>query len=67
MSFSIEEKLPGNYFQEVIDAQTEMVRIYLDDLDNLCYFHHTVELPWQPSNSTLVILMVPHPITLYFF
>ena len=34
MSFSVKEKLPGNYFQEVIDAQTEMVRIYLDDLDN---------------------------------
>ena len=34
MSFSVREKLPGNYFKEVMDAQTEMVRIYLDDLDN---------------------------------
>ena len=34
MSFSVEEKLPGNYFQEVMSAQTEMVRMYLDDLDN---------------------------------
>ena len=38
MSFSIEEKLSGNYFQDVIDAQTEMVRIYLDDLDNPLIF-----------------------------
>ena len=34
MSFSVEEKLPGNYFQEVMNVQTEMVRTYLDDLDN---------------------------------
>ena len=33
MSFSVEERLPGNYFQEVMNAQTEMVRMYLDDLD----------------------------------
>ena len=38
MSFSVEEKLPGNYFQEVMDAQTEMVRIYLNDLDNPLVF-----------------------------
>ena len=38
MSFSFEEKLPGNYFQEVMNAQTEMVRTYLDDLDNLLIF-----------------------------
>ena len=38
MSFSVEEKLPGNYFQEVINAQTEMVRTYLDDLDNPLIF-----------------------------
>ena len=34
MSFSVEEKLPGNYFQEVMNAQTEMVRTNLEDLDN---------------------------------
>ena len=33
MFYSVKEKLPGNYFQEVMNAQTEMVRIYLDDLD----------------------------------
>ena len=30
MSFSVEQKLPGNNFQEVMDAQTEMVNMYLD-------------------------------------
>ena len=38
MSFSVKEKLPGNYFQEVINAQTEMVMTYLDDLDNPLIF-----------------------------
>ena len=38
MSFSVEEKLPENYFQEVMNAQTEMVRTYLDDLNNLLIF-----------------------------
>ena len=38
MSFSVKEKLPGNYFQEVMDVQTEMVRMYLDDLDNPLIF-----------------------------
>ena len=38
MSFSVEEKLPGNYFQEVMNTQTEMVGIYLDDLDNPLIF-----------------------------
>ena len=40
MSFSVREKLPGNYFQEVMDAQTEMVRMYIDDLDNPLIFSH---------------------------
>ena len=40
MSFSVEQKLAGNYFQEVMDAQTEMVRMYLDDLDNRLIFSH---------------------------
>ena len=38
MSFSVGEKLFGNYFQEVMNAQTEMVRTYLDDLDNPLIF-----------------------------
>ena len=38
MSFSVNKKLPGNYFQEVMDAQTEIVRMYLADLDNPSIF-----------------------------
>ena len=38
MLFSIVEKLPGNYCQEVMNAQTVMVRTYLDDLDNPLIF-----------------------------
>ena len=40
MSFSVEQKLPENYFQEVMDAQTEMVKMYLDDLENPLVFSH---------------------------
>ena len=33
MSFSVEQELPEDYFQEVMDAQEkEMVKMYLDDL-----------------------------------
>ena len=32
MSFSVNGKLPGNYFKEVMDTQAEMVRMYLDDI-----------------------------------
>ena len=38
MSFSVKEKLPGNYFQEIMNAQTEMVKAYLEDLDNPLIF-----------------------------
>ena len=38
MAFLVEEKLPKNYFQEVMNSQTEMVRTYLDDLDNPVIF-----------------------------
>ena len=43
MSFSVEQKVPENYFQEVMDAQTEMVKIYLDDLENPLEFSHYCE------------------------
>ena len=36
--FLLTKKLPGNYFQEVIDAQREMVRIYLNNVDNPLVF-----------------------------
>ena len=38
MSFPVEEKLPGNYFQEIMNARTEMVMTYLDDLDSPLIF-----------------------------
>ena len=38
MSFPVDERLPGNYFQEVMNAQTVMVRTYVDDLDNPLIF-----------------------------
>ena len=38
MSFSVEQKLPENYFQEVMHAQTEMLKMYLDDLENPLVF-----------------------------
>ena len=38
MSFSVEEKLLGNYFQELMNAQMEMVKAYLDDMDNPLIF-----------------------------
>ena len=40
MSFSVKQKLPENYFQEIMDAQTEMVKMYLDDLENPLVFSH---------------------------
>ena len=40
MSFSVEQKLHENYFQEVMDTQTEMVKMYLDDLENPLVFSH---------------------------
>ena len=38
MSFPVEEKLPGNYFLDVMSVQMIMVRMYLDDLDNPLIF-----------------------------
>ena len=40
MSCSVEQKLPEKYFQEVMDAQTEMVKMYLDYLENPLVFSH---------------------------
>ena len=47
MSFSVDNKLPGNYFKEVMDAQVEMVRMYLDYLDCPLIF-----LPYCGSTMT---------------
>ena len=38
MPFPVEEILPGNYFLDVMNAQSMMVRTYLDDLDNPLIF-----------------------------
>ena len=67
MSFSVEEKLPGNYFQEEMDAQTEMVRMYLEDLDNPLIFSHyfgntMATFKFYSCNDDNA-----SPITLYFF
>ena len=40
MPFSVEQKLPENYFQEVMDTQIEMVKMYLDDLENPLVFSY---------------------------
>ena len=40
MAFSVEQKLPEKYFQEVMNAQTKMVKVYLDDMENPLVFSH---------------------------
>ena len=67
MSFSFEENLCGNYFQEVMSAQTEMVMMYLDDLDNPLIFSQYCGNTMAPLSFTLVMMIMPPPITLYFF
>ena len=68
MSFSVKEKLPGNYFQEVMDAHTEMVKMYLDDLNNPLVFSHycgntMATFKFYSFNDDNAF----PPITLYFF
>ena len=67
MSFSVKEKLPGIYFQEAMDAKTELVRMYLDDLDYPLIFSHYCGIQWQPLDFTLAIVRMLPPTTLYFF
>ena len=38
MSSTVDEKLPRNYFLDVMNAQAIIVRTYLDDLDNPLIF-----------------------------
>ena len=38
MSFSVDKILPVNYFKEVMEDKAEMVRMYLDNLDNPLIF-----------------------------
>ena len=34
MSYSVDERLPEDYFKEVIGGKAEMLRMYLDELGN---------------------------------
>ena len=38
MSYSVDNKLPENYFKEVMEENAEMLRMYLDDLGNPLIF-----------------------------
>ena len=38
MSFSVDEKLPINYFKEVMEDKAERLRMYLDELNNPLIF-----------------------------
>ena len=38
MSFSVNEKLPDGYFQEVMNTQRELIDMCLDNLDNALTF-----------------------------
>ena len=38
MSYSVDNKSPENYFKEVIEEKTEMLRMYLDYLGNPLIF-----------------------------
>ena len=38
MSYSVDEKLPENYFKEVMEEKAEMLRMYLEDLGSPLIF-----------------------------
>ena len=38
MSYSVDYKLPENYFKEVMEEKTEMLRMYLEDLGSPLIF-----------------------------
>ena len=38
MSYSVDDKLPEDYFKEVMEEKAEMLRMYLDDLGNPLIF-----------------------------
>ena len=61
MSFPVDEKLPGTYFLEIMNAQVIMVKTYFDDLDNPLIFSPYCGNMWQLSSSILTPLMMPLP------
>ena len=67
MPFSVEQKLPENYFQEVMDAQTEMVKMYLNDLENPLVFSHYCGNTMATFKFYSYNEMMLPPITLHFF
>ena len=67
MSFCVEQKLPENYFQEVMDAQTEMVKMHLNDLENPLVFSHYCGNMMATFKLILIMKMMLHPIALHFF
>ena len=52
MDFPVDEKLPGAYFTDIINAQLMMVKIYLEDLDTPIVFLPMVGLGQHHSGST---------------
>ena len=38
MSYSVDDKLPENYFKEVMEEKAEMLRMYLEDLGSPLIF-----------------------------
>ena len=38
MSYSVDDKLPEDYFKEVMEEKAEMLRMYLDDIGNPLIF-----------------------------
>ena len=67
MPFSVEQKLPENYFQEVMNAQTEMVKMYLYDLENPLVFSHYCGNMMATFKFYSYNEMMLSPITLHFF
>ena len=61
MSFSIEDKLPRNCFQEVINTQMVMVRTYLDYLDNPLLFSPYCGNMMATFKFYLILLKMPLP------
>ena len=46
MSFSIDEKLPVNYFKKVVEDKAEMLRIHVDELNNPLIFSPYCGYTW---------------------
>ena len=38
MSYSVDDKLPENYFKELMEGKAEMLRMYLEDLGSPLIF-----------------------------